>query len=45
MTKRLGRGTVSIAEFPSPANEETLAVRIDDEEVGGADWYEIIISW
>ncbi len=45
MTKRLGRGTVSVAEFPSPANEETLAVRIDDEEFGGADWYEFVISW
>ena len=45
ITKRVGRGTVSVAEFPSPANEETLAVRIDDEEVGGADWYEVVISW
>jgi hypothetical protein len=45
ITKRVGRGTVSVAEFPSPANEETLAVRIDDEEIGGADWYEVVISW
>jgi serine/threonine protein kinase len=45
ITKRVGRGTVSIAQFPSPANDETLAVRIDDEDFGGADWYEVVISW
>jgi hypothetical protein len=45
ITKRVGRGTVSVAQFPSPANDETLAVRIDDVDFGGADWYEIDISW
>jgi serine/threonine protein kinase len=45
ITKRAGRGTVSIAQFPSPANDETLAVRIDDADPGGADWYEVVISW
>jgi hypothetical protein len=45
ITKRAGRGTVSIVQFPSPANDETLAVRIDDVDPGGADWYEFIISW
>jgi serine/threonine protein kinase len=45
ITKRIGRGTVSIAQFPSPANDETLAVRLDDAEFGGADWYEVAISW
>jgi tRNA A-37 threonylcarbamoyl transferase component Bud32 len=45
ITKRVGRGTVSIAQFPSPANDETLAVRIDDVDFGGADWYEVVISW
>ena len=45
ITKRAGRGTVSVAQFPSPANDETLAVRIDDDDFGGADWYEIVISW
>jgi serine/threonine protein kinase len=45
ITKRAGRGTVSIAQFPSPANDETLAVRIDDVDPGGADWYEFVISW
>jgi serine/threonine protein kinase len=45
ITKRAGRGTVSVAQFPSPANDETLAVRIDDADPGGADWYEFVISW
>jgi serine/threonine protein kinase len=48
ITKRAGRGIVSIAQFPSPANEETLAVRLDDDFPGipgGADWYEVVITW
>ena len=45
LTKRVGRGTVSIEQFPTSINNETLAVRIDDGDFGGADWYEIVISW
>ncbi len=45
ITKRVGRGTVSVAQFPSPANDDTLAVRIDDVDFPGADWYEVVISW
>jgi len=45
ITKLIGRGTVSVEEFPTPANNETLAVRIDDDDFNGADWYEIAISW
>jgi serine/threonine protein kinase len=45
ITTRAGRGTVSVAQFPSPANDETLAVRMDDIDPGGADWYEVVISW
>ncbi|HUJ11396.1 MAG TPA: hypothetical protein VL171_15375, partial [Verrucomicrobiae bacterium] len=45
ITKRVGRGTVSVAQFPSRANDETLAVRFDDVDFGGADWYEVVISW
>lgn len=45
LVKLLGRGTVSIAELPSPANQETLAVKIDDGPDAGADWYEFVISW
>jgi hypothetical protein len=45
VTKITGRGVVSIQQFPSADNDQTLAARIDDEEAGGADWYEIGISW
>lgn len=45
VTKRIGRGVVSIQQFPSADNDQTLAVRIDDDDFGGADWYEIGISW
>ena len=45
LTKRAGRGTVSIAEYPSPDNNRTLAIKIDDEDFGGADWYEVLVSW
>jgi hypothetical protein len=44
VTKLIGRGVV-IQQFPSAENDQTLAARIDDEEFGGADWYEIGISW
>jgi serine/threonine protein kinase len=45
VTKKVGRGVVSLEQFPSPDNDQTLAVRVDDEEFGGADWYEFVISW
>lgn len=45
VVKLVGRGLVSIEQFPSADNDHTLAARIDDEEAGGADWYEIGISW
>jgi hypothetical protein len=45
LTNRIGRGVVSVEQFPSADNDETLAVRVDDEFFGGADWYEIVISW
>jgi hypothetical protein len=41
----VGRGVVSIEQFPSAENDQTLAVRINDDEFGGADWYEVSISW
>jgi hypothetical protein len=41
---RAGRGTISIVEMPTPANNETLAVQLDDSEAG-ADWYEFAITW
>ena len=45
VTKKVGRGVVSFEQFPSADNDQTLAVRVDDEEFGGADWYEFVISW
>ena len=45
VTRLMGRGVASIQQFPSADNDQTLAARIDDEEFGGADWYEIGISW
>ena len=45
VTKLIGRGVASIQQFPSADKDQTLAARIDDEEFGGADWYEIGISW
>jgi serine/threonine protein kinase/tetratricopeptide (TPR) repeat protein len=45
ITKRAGRGIVSIEQFPTADNDQTLAVRINDDDFDGADWYEIVISW
>ena len=45
VTRKIGRGVVSIEQFPSADNEQTLAVRVNDDDFGGADWYEIVISW
>jgi DNA-directed RNA polymerase subunit RPC12/RpoP len=45
LIKGAGRGIISIVETPTPANDETLAVQLDDGGEGGADWYEFTISW
>jgi serine/threonine protein kinase len=45
VANKIGRGTVSFEQFPSADNDQTLAVRVNDEEFGGADWYELVISW
>jgi hypothetical protein len=45
LTKRVGRGTVSIETFPSSDNNQTLSIKIDDEADGGADWYDVLVSW
>lgn len=44
-TKQLGRGDISIVEKPSPDNNQTLAIKLDDGPYGGADWYEFTVSW
>lgn len=45
IVKRAGRGMVSIEQFPSADNDQTLAVRISDDDFGGADWYDVSIWW
>jgi len=45
LTSQRGRGGISILEKPSPANNETLAIKVDDGGFGGADWYEFAVSW
>jgi len=45
LTKRTGRGAITIMEEPTPGNDETLVIRVDDGGIGGADWYEFTVSW
>jgi hypothetical protein len=45
LTKRTGRGAINIMEEPTPGNDETLVIRVDDGGIGGADWYEFTVSW
>ena len=45
VTKKFGRGAVTLAEQPSKANSQTLKIAIDDVAQAGADWYEITIKW
>ena len=45
VSKKAGRGTVTVLEMPSAENDETLAFRIDDNAQPGADRYEIRVSW
>jgi hypothetical protein len=45
LTQLKGRGPVSIIQLPTSANDQTLAFRIDDNGWGGADTYEIRVTW
>jgi hypothetical protein len=45
VTKRAGRGPVSIETFPSSDNDQTLSIKIDDDDPPGADWYDVQVSW
>ena len=45
VSKKAGRGKVSVVEIPTVANDQTLSIRIDDNEQGGADRYTIRVSW
>jgi hypothetical protein len=45
LTKLIGRGTITIMEMPTPENQESLSIQMDDGSFGGADWYEFVVSW
>jgi hypothetical protein len=45
ITQLKGRGPVSIIQLPGSTNDQTLAFRIDDNSWGGADNYDIRVSW
>lgn len=45
LTKQQGRGKISIMEMPAPGNNQTLSIKLDDDDFGGADWYEFTLSW
>ena len=45
VSKKAGRGKVSVVEIPTVANDQTLSIRIDDNEQGGADRYTIRVTW
>jgi len=45
LTKRAGRGTVSVKEMPSKENYYTLSILIDDNANPGTSFYDITIEW
>ena len=45
VTKKAGRGTVTIIQRPSAENDQTLGIRIDDNSQPGSDRYDIRIFW
>jgi DNA-directed RNA polymerase subunit RPC12/RpoP len=45
LTKCTGRGSLSIVEKPTAENGGTLAIKVDDGGIGGADWYEFTVLW
>jgi hypothetical protein len=45
VTKRAGRGTAGIVEAPTAKNNGTLVIRVEDNDFGGADWYDVLVSW
>jgi hypothetical protein len=40
-----GRGRIKIVDQPSPDNNYTLSVSLDDSAEWGADWYEVELTW
>jgi hypothetical protein len=45
LTKIQGRGNVDITARPCKENDYMLSIYIDDNQYGGAEWYEIKVEW
>jgi len=45
LSKKAGRGAITVSELPTAANNKTLSITLDDGSWGGADWYEFTVSW
>jgi hypothetical protein len=45
ITQLKGRGSVSIVQLPTTANDQTLSFRIDDGSFAGADTYQVQVTW
>jgi hypothetical protein len=45
LTQLKGRGIVSFVQMPDATNDLTLAFRIDDGNFGGADTYQVQLTW
>lgn len=45
LTKIQGRGIVEIKAKPAKENDYTLSIYLDDNQHGGAVWYEIKVEW
>ena len=45
VSKITGRGDVSIVQMPTPENNQTISIKVDDGKESGADWYDILVSW
>ena len=45
VTQLKGRGTVTVIQSPNSSNNQTLSFRIDDGPFGGADTYQISVTW
>lgn len=45
VSKRTGRGDVTIVDLPTPENNQTITIKVNDNDESGADWYDILVSW
>jgi hypothetical protein len=45
LIKLAGRGDAKITQWPSPDNNQTLGIHLNDEQYQGAAWYTVVIKW